>query len=71
MKIAVWVTEGTWPACVDAARELIGSNEADVLLIHVREGGRPAPETGHGSLMGRRRRQHAEDQLTQLSEEAA
>ncbi len=25
MKIAIWVTEGTWPACVDAARDLIGS----------------------------------------------
>lgn len=71
MRIAVWVTEGTWPACVDAARDLIGAGDADVLLIHVREGGRPAPETASGSLMGRRRRQHAEDQLTQLSEEAA
>lgn len=71
MRIAVWVTEGTWPACVDAARDLIGSQPAEVTLIHVREGGRPAPEPGFGSLMGRGRRQRAEDQLRQLSEEAA
>lgn len=71
MRIAVWVTEGTWPACVDAARDLIGSQPAEVLLIHVREGGRPAPEPGFGSLMGRGRRQRAEDHLRELSEEAA
>ena len=71
MRIAVWVTEGTWPACVDAARDLIGSEPADVLLIHIREGGRPAPEPAFGSLIGRGRRERAEDQLRQLSEDGA
>ncbi len=72
MKIAVWVTEGTWPACVEAARDLIGSDaDAEVTLIHVREGGRPAPETGLGSLIGRGRRQRADEQLVQLSLQAA
>lgn len=71
MKILNWVTEGTWPGCVDAANDLIGGLDADVTLIHVREGGRPAPESGPGSLMGHRRRKHAEEQLRQLSEEAA
>lgn len=71
MRVAVWVTEGTWPACVDAAGDLIGSGKAEVTLIHVREGGRPAPEPGFGSLMGRGRRKRADEQLQQLSEQSA
>lgn len=31
MKIVVWINEGTWEACVDAARDLGG----DVVLVHV------------------------------------
>jgi nucleotide-binding universal stress UspA family protein len=31
MKIVVWISEGTWEACVDAARDLGG----DVVLVHV------------------------------------
>jgi nucleotide-binding universal stress UspA family protein len=31
VKAVVWITESTWPACVDAAREL----HADVTLLHV------------------------------------
>ncbi|MFN8031668.1 MAG: universal stress protein [Mycobacterium sp.] len=70
MKLAVWVTEGTWPAAVDAARDLIGGDDAEVTLIHVLEGGRP-PREGFGSLMGRGRVRRSEEQLHQLSEEAA
>ena len=32
MKIIVWVTEGTWQACVDAARDLV---VGPVVLLHV------------------------------------
>lgn len=72
MRIAVWVTEGTWPATVDAARELIGDGDAEVTLIHVREVDASAAESGgFGSLMGRSRIRRAEVQLQQLTEEAA
>lgn len=72
MKLTVWVTEGTWPACVDAARDLIGTGDAQVTLIHVREAPHPGPAAGgFGSLMGTGRRRRAEEQLQALSEEAA
>ena len=71
MRITIWVREGTWPACVDAARELAGSRPAEVTLIAVRETSPGAPEVGFGSLMGRGRRQQAVEQLDQLSQEAA
>ena len=70
MRLAVWVTEGTWPATIDAARDLIGDDQAEVMLIHVLEAGRP-PREGFGSLMGRGRVRRSEEQLHQLSEEAA
>jgi nucleotide-binding universal stress UspA family protein len=38
MKIIAWVAEGTWQACVDAAREFAGDHPADghqVVLLHV------------------------------------
>ncbi|MBK8446160.1 MAG: universal stress protein [Micropruina sp.] len=71
MRVAVWVTEGTWPACVDAANDLIGSQRAEITLLHVREGGRAAPEPGFGSLMGRGRVRRASEELQQLSQDAA
>jgi nucleotide-binding universal stress UspA family protein len=33
MKIVVWITEGTWQACVDAARDLAAGHQ--VVLVHV------------------------------------
>lgn len=73
MRITVWVTEGTWPDCVDAARDLIDDADADVTLIHVSEEPRPGPRPGHGpgSLFGRGPRKRHEEELHQLSEEAA
>lgn len=71
MRITIWVTEGTWPACVDAALELAGSRPAEVTLIHVREEPHAAAEPGFGSLIGRGRRRRAADELHQLSLEAA
>lgn len=38
MRVVVWLTEGTWEACVDAAREV---PDADVVLLHVLD-----PRTG-------------------------
>jgi nucleotide-binding universal stress UspA family protein len=34
MRVLVWVAEGTWPGCIDAARELVPDG-ADVTLLHV------------------------------------
>ena len=70
MRLAVWVTEGTWPATIDAARDLIGDDQAEVMLIHVLEAGRP-PREGFGLLMGRGRVRHAEHEMNQLSQDAA
>ncbi len=53
MKTIVWLAEGTWEACVDAARELAGEN-AEITLLHVQD-----PEMGealrgaHLGLLGR------------------
>ena len=70
MRLAVWVTEGTWPATIAAARDLIGDDQAEVMLIHVLEAGRPSRE-GFGLLMGRGRVRHAEHEMNQLSQDAA
>jgi nucleotide-binding universal stress UspA family protein len=32
VKVIVWLTEGTWEACVDAARELL---DGQIVLLHV------------------------------------
>lgn len=71
MRIAIWVREGTWPACVDAARDLAGSRPVEVTLIAVREAPPGTPDPGFGSLIGRGRRRQAVEQLDQLSQEAA
>jgi nucleotide-binding universal stress UspA family protein len=33
MRVLVWVVEGTWPACVDAARDVAGPDD-EVVLLH-------------------------------------
>jgi nucleotide-binding universal stress UspA family protein len=51
MKVVVWVTEGTWPAVVDAARALPGG---DVTLLHVIDGSALAAVAGsRAGLLGR------------------
>jgi nucleotide-binding universal stress UspA family protein len=35
MRVLVWLTEGTWEAAVDAARELAEGRDAEVVLLHV------------------------------------
>ena len=54
MIVITWIVEGTWPACVDAARA-IAPADADIVLLHVTGG--EVPGAAHGAyagLMGRR-----------------
>ncbi|MFC9756920.1 universal stress protein [Streptomyces sp. NPDC056921] len=49
MTVIVWIVEGTWPACVDAARTHTPAN-ADLVLLHVT--GHEVPGTAHGAYAG-------------------
>jgi nucleotide-binding universal stress UspA family protein len=49
VKILVWLDEGTWEACIDAARDLPG----DVTLLHVSDVGTEAALSGSAGLLGR------------------
>ncbi|WP_438295623.1 universal stress protein [Streptomyces sp. HUAS TT7] len=48
MSVIIWITEGTWPACVDAARERAG--DADLVLLHVTDDA--VSEAAHGAFAG-------------------
>ena len=51
MTVVIWLTEGTWPACVDAARELPAG---PVRLLHVVDADSVAAIDGaHAGLLGR------------------
>ncbi|MGW1894352.1 universal stress protein [Streptomyces sp. NPDC002004] len=55
MAVIVWIVEGTWPACVDAARART-PEDTDIVLLHV--SAPDVPEAAHGAyagLMGRDR----------------
>jgi nucleotide-binding universal stress UspA family protein len=53
--VITWIVEGTWPACVDAARG-IAPADADIVLLHVTGGEAPAAARGaYAGLMGRGR----------------
>ncbi|MFD8088365.1 universal stress protein [Kitasatospora sp. NPDC059722] len=63
MTTVVWLTEGTWPACVDAAREHSPPG-ADIVLLYVRDP--EVPGAAHGAfagLLGRGHRQEDSDHL--------
>ncbi|WP_326769478.1 universal stress protein [Streptomyces sp. NBC_01591] len=49
MTVIVWIVEGTWPACVDAARTHAPAN-ADLVLLHVT--GPEVPGAAHGAYAG-------------------
>jgi nucleotide-binding universal stress UspA family protein len=69
MKIIAWITEGTWPACIDAARTHT-PEDADIVLLHVT----PADVQGaaHGAFAGLLGRGHPErDPGTRLEHLAA
>ncbi|MFG3702816.1 universal stress protein [Micromonospora sp. NPDC047620] len=47
--MVVWIVEGTWPACVDAAHAHVPEG-ADVVLLHVTPA--DVPGTAHGAFAG-------------------
>jgi nucleotide-binding universal stress UspA family protein len=47
--VVVWISEGTWPACVDAARGYAPVG-AEVVLLHV--SGQDVSGVAHGALAG-------------------
>ncbi|MET7480373.1 universal stress protein [Streptomyces sp. NPDC005648] len=57
MAVLVWIVEGTWASCVDAARAHVGE-DTDVVLLHV--SGHEVPEIAHGAFAGLLGRGHPE-----------
>ncbi|WP_371094857.1 universal stress protein [Streptomyces sanglieri] len=49
MTVIVWIVEGTWPTCVDAARTHTPA-DADLVLLHVT--GHEVPGAAHGAYAG-------------------
>jgi nucleotide-binding universal stress UspA family protein len=58
MKVIVWVAEGTWPACADAARGWVPA-DADVVLLHVT--GDDVAAAAHGAFAGLLGRGHSHE----------
>ena len=50
----VWVAEGTWPACIDAARAWVPEGD-DIVLLHVAGGEVTAAHGALAGLLGRGR----------------
>jgi nucleotide-binding universal stress UspA family protein len=68
-RVVVWITEGTWPGCVDAAARL-APPDAEVTLLHVTDA--EVAEAVHGAfhgLLGRARHDPAAV-LAELAEPA-
>jgi nucleotide-binding universal stress UspA family protein len=57
MIVVVWVAEGTWPACVDAARSWT-PDDAEIVLLHVSGGEVGAAQGAVAGLLGRGRPRH-------------
>ncbi|MFJ6385712.1 universal stress protein [Kitasatospora sp. NPDC092039] len=57
MTVVVWIAEGTWPACVDAARAH-APQDAEIVLLHV--SGQEVPGVAHGAFAGLLGRGHRE-----------
>ena len=49
MTVIVWIVEGTWTACIDAATALAPA-DAEIVLLHVSGG--EAPAAAHGAYAG-------------------
>ena len=47
--VVVWIVEGTWPACVDAARRH-APDDAEIVLLHVT--GPDVADAAHGAFAG-------------------
>jgi nucleotide-binding universal stress UspA family protein len=55
MTVVVWIVEGTWPACVDAARTHT-RDDTEIVLLHVSSTDIPAAARGaFAGLLGRGR----------------
>lgn len=57
MEVIAWIVEGTWPACVDAARTHAPEG-AGIVLLHVT--GHDIPAAAHGAYAGLLGRGHRE-----------
>lgn len=69
MTVIAWIVEGTWPACVDAARTWVPEGEG-IVLLHVT--GPDVPGTARGAYAGLLGRGHPErDPGTRLEHLAA
>src|SRR5947208_2528278 len=69
MAVLVWIAEGTWPACVDAARTHLPP-DTDIVLLHV--SGHDVAGAAHGAFAGLLGRGHPErDPGTALQHPAA
>lgn len=69
MPVIVWIVEGTWPACVDAARTHT-PEDTDIVLLHVTS--HDIPGGAHGAYAGLLGRAHPEhDPGTRLEHLAA
>ncbi|MFC8348251.1 universal stress protein [Streptomyces sp. NPDC057280] len=69
MSVVVWIVEGTWPACVDAARAHTAA-DAEIALLHVTPA--DVPGAAHGAFAGLLGRGHRErDPGTRLERLAA
>ncbi|MDX3259751.1 universal stress protein [Streptomyces sp. NPDC093228] len=72
MSVIVWITEGTWPACVDSAVTRATPDE-EIVLLYVCDD--TVPETAHGAFAGLLGRGHPErdpgHRIEVLSEAAA
>ncbi len=49
MTVIAWIVEGTWPACIDAARTH-APEDAEIVLLHVT--GPEVPGAAHGAYAG-------------------
>jgi nucleotide-binding universal stress UspA family protein len=72
MAVVVWIVEGTWPACVDAARTRVPEG-SEIVLLHVT--GHESPGAAHGAFAGLLGRGHPErdpgTRMEQLAAESA
>ncbi|MEV0174176.1 universal stress protein [Streptomyces sp. NPDC050803] len=69
MAVVVWIVEGTWPVCVDAARAHAPA-DAEIVLLHVTPA--DVPGAAHGAFAGLLGRGHPErDPGTRLERLAA
>jgi nucleotide-binding universal stress UspA family protein len=62
----VWVAEGTWPACIDAARAWV-PERTEIVLLHVSGGEVAAAQGALAGLLGRGRRGDPEQEIDVLS----